>query len=584
MKSTILKRHWGVVILATMVGLAILLPTVLSINKIGLENFKGIYPMFNDDEDYYLTLTKEVYDGHISLSNPYIQEYKEGTYLFPPVPEITYSTFAKLFGIAIVTVSVINDFLLPFISVLLLYFLFFKTTQSSKKIALLLTSIFFIFFINTFSRPISPQFGFIFLLIGLNLIWIISTNKHDIKKIFLYNLGLGVVFGILVYSYPFYWMTLGVVYTLWTFVIYFIDKDFKYWFKNWLAFFVPALVFFVPFIINTLTLRENPLFIETNLRMGFINTHIPGAFFNVGLIFLCIPLAYVLLFICKNKSTAFFSPILILSGIILNWQNIITGQTLQFPPHFYLVMVLFTFLIVSIFLSNTKKDFDGNYSYKIKISLLIIFCILFLILHKQKGEIIYSWKNIYSPVDIADLQKAAEPLNWLEKNTPKDSTLFVLAKNYDWMIPIYTDNNVYFNTNAGLSMMSDVELEKRWVIQHFFDSVSSKEIYGNREIWTNKFIEKYKSTESRRKILQFITNNKYPETILMDSLYVDRVIKSYEEFRSMGFEKAIKTYAVDYIIIDKSYKQYDTLVDRFKNYHFLTPTVQFGDTLIYKVN
>lgn len=583
MRVETLKRYWGVIVLATIIGLVILLPTVLSINIIGLDNFKGIYPMFNDDEDYYLTLTKEVYDGHVSLSNPYIQEYKEGSYLFPPVPHIIYSFAANLLGISVVTMSVVNDFFLPFISVLLLYSLFWKITKGSKRLSLFLSGLFFLFFISTFGRPISPQFGFIFLLSGLNLTWLIVTNKHEVKKLILNNFSLAVCFGVLVYSYPFYWMTLGVVYALWTISVCFKDKDIRYWIKNWLAFFVPALAFSMPFIINTLVLKSNPLFIETNLRMGFINTHIPGSFFNVALMLLCIPAAYLLWNICKDRVVSFLPSALILSGVILNWQNIITGQTLQFPPHFYMVTILFIFIITAVGLSSIEKDKLGKYSFGIKFVILFMSVLLCLIFYKQRSEITYVVKNIYSPVNITNLQKYAELLNWLNQNTPKDSTVYILNESINLLIPIYTRNNVYFATYAGFSMVSDEELENRWAIKNFFNDVGENNIKNNRDIWSNKFIDSYQSKESQRKIKQLITGNEYPQKILIEQIYIDRVLLKLEKFRQMGFEKALKTYKVDYVVLDTRDSNYSKLENTFEKFIFLELVTNLNDIVIYKV-
>ncbi len=579
-----IKNHWPVLILALLVGLIVVLPTILSVEKVGNDSFKGIYPIFNDDENYYNALTREVYDGHYSLTNPYIKEYKTGPYLFPPLPEITYATFSKIFGISITTMAVVNDFLLPIISVLLLYSLLLKITFSKNK-SLLLTSLFFLLFISSFNRPISPQFHFIFLLAGLNLMWLIATAKHVFKKILLYNVSLAVVFGILVYSYPFYWMTLAIVYFIWTLLIVFSTKDFKYWAINWLSFFIPAIVFSIPFIVNNLSLRANPLFFETNLRMGFINTHIPGSFFNIGLICLSVPAVYLISKLCNERRLTLLGPALIISGIILNWQNIITGQTFQFPQHFYPVIVLFIFLICGLSLRYITKSTWVEFPRKSRTLIFLLIVFFIFIFYKQRGEIIYTYKNISSPVDISSSQRLSSILKWLENNTPRDSSIYVLGQEINSAIPVYTHNNVYFSTDAGLSVMSDSEIENRWAIQHFFEPVDKIIVEkSQREIWINKFIETYQSRESRRKILQLITGKKYPENILTNEVFIDRVLDAHKIFKNIGFEKSLKTYSVDYLILDKSYNLYPRLVKEFKSYEFMILVEQIGDTMIYKIN
>ncbi len=210
--------------------------------------------------------------------------------------------------------------------------------------------------------------------------------------------------------------------------------------------------------------------------------------------------------------------------------------------------------------------------------------ILISVFYKQRGEVVYAYKNILSPVDISGSQKFSEIFNWLQKNTPKDSAIYVLGEDINNLITIYTPDNIYFSTDAGLSLMSDVELENRWVIQHYFDPVNDKYVIDHeREIWANKFIETYQSKESRRKILQLITGKQYPDTVLINQTDVDRVVNQYKKIQSLGFEKALKTYSVDYIILDKSYNQYSKLVAEFNFYKFLDISKQIGDTVIYKV-
>src|SRR3989338_8166289 len=505
----LIKNHWRALVLAFCVGIIILLPTLLSIQKIGLDNFKGIYPMLSDDEDHYMAEVKEAYDGHFSMGNPYIKEYKETLYTQPPVGPAYYAIFAKVFNVSVGTATTINDFILPFIAVLLLYSLFFLITKS-RKISLIFSAIFFISFTSSFNRLVNPQLSFIFLLSGLCLIWLIVDKKHSKKELIKYNLLLSVIFGILVYIYPFYWMTIGVVYVLLTSFRAIIERSWP----------------------------------ETKL--------------------------------------VFLGISLVLGGIILNWQNIITGKIIQFAPHFYPIEILFVCIILVI--SSLFIDIKKLSKYSLALLCLVV---IFTsgIFYKQRGEILYALKIIVSPKDIGTTQNLGDVTTWLNDNTPGDSVAYVLCKDYIWAIPIYTRNNLYFNSNAGLSLMSDTELENRCVISRFFENIDENAVRkASREIWTNKFIETYQSKESRRKILKLIIGNAYPETPSGDQSYIDKVLNAYNKYKNIGFEKAIKTYEVDYIVLDKSYEKYPEVVEKFKFYRFLTFLTQIGDTSIYKVN
>jgi hypothetical protein len=585
----VIREHWPVLVVATIFGLAILLPTVLSISQAG-KDFKGIYPLLSDDESHYMTMVKEAYDGHPGMSNPYIKEYKTGPYTQPALADIFLSDVAKVLHISLQVEAAINDFLLPCISVLLLYTFLFRLTQS-KKISLLFSSVFFIFFLALFNRPINPQFSFVFLMIGLHLVWSIVLHRHSVKKIVLYNVLFSIIFGILVYMYPFYWMTLIMLYGGLTLYRLWIDRDVRYWMKNWLVFFIPALIWSTPFLLNAKALAMNAYFVETTLRNGYISTHIPGAFLAVIPLILCLPILWLLGKIHADKEERDWESkklhvlgwTCVFGGIILNWQNIITGKTIQFTSHLYPISVLFVCIIAALVcLSMSDRAVRNSATGRSLIFLLII--VFSGIIYLQKNSIAIALHDIYSPQNIAPLQTLAEPMQWLNDHTPPDSAVYTLGNNFDWAIPVYTKDNIYFKSNVGIFLVSDNELEQRWTIEHFFDTVDYNTVYGNRDIWLDKFIDTYQSKEIQRKLLQMITGRHYPETTLMDQASIDRVVRDYGDFKKEGFEKALKTYAADYIIVDGADPRYSTVPEKFKAYSFLQPMVQIDNTFIYKVN
>ena len=208
--------------------------------------------------------------------------------------------------------------------------------------------------------------------------------------------------------------------------------------------------------------------------------------------------------------------------------------------------------------------------------------LLFFIFYRQKREI-FTFANFVHPSEISDIQNSMIIADWLNKNTAQDSVVYALGQNYDLLLPVYTHNSSYWQTYAGMYLMSDDELENRWVIQNFFEDIKRDDVYGNRGIWINKFIDTYQSKESRRKILQFITGKKYPETVLMEQKYVDVVLDKYAKFKKEGFEKALKTYKADYVLVDFGDEKYKNLENKFKQYTFLNLSATLGSVSIFKV-
>ncbi len=591
--KNIFFKHGPALILAIFIGLTIVLPTILSIEKIGLNNFKGIYPILSGDESHYMAMTREVYDGHSNMGNPYIKEYKGEPYTQPPLAEMYYAGFAKLFNISVPASGMVNYFILPFITLLLLYGFFFKLTQSypfAKKISLIFSALFFLFLISSFNRPVNPQFSFIFLLLGLHLVWLIVDEKHSVRRLIIYNILLSIIFGILVYIYPFYWQTIVVLYVILTLTRMWLEKDFVYWLKNWASFFIPALIWSVPFLLNLRKLSANPLFIQTVVRNGYIYTHIPGAFLNVIPLFFCIPIMYLVQRLNKgqkswqDKKTVFFGWALIISGVLLNWQNIVTGVTLQFSAHFYMVMVLFVFIIGLISILHIQSV-EIKKIFTISNILVLLLLVIFIgIGYRQKNELLNTISKVYSPIDISSAQNMSGVMKWLNSNTASDSVVYTLGDDYNLAIPVYTHDNIYYLSSANVFLMSDSELQNRWAILHFFDNIDSSDVVkASRDIWPDRFIDAYQSKEVRRKILEFITGKKYSETVLLDQSYIDQVVQIHKDFQKMGFEKAIKTYSVDYVMLDMADVRYARLNEKFNTYTFLKKAVQIGSVIIYKV-
>jgi len=71
-----LKQHSFIFLFAFVIGALIVFPTIFVISKIG-PDFKGVFPMFNNDETHYIAMTREAYDGHYNFGNVYLKEHKD---------------------------------------------------------------------------------------------------------------------------------------------------------------------------------------------------------------------------------------------------------------------------------------------------------------------------------------------------------------------------------------------------------------------------------------------------------------------------------------------------------------------------
>lgn len=585
----LLKKHGFIFIFALLIGFLIVFPNIFAINRVG-SDFKGIFPALNDDEFHYLGMMREAYDGHYSLGNVFSGEHKDAPSLTQPLAPIIFAFFARSFDLSIPAIAAINDFILPFLGVLLLYLLLFSLF-GSRVIASIFSTLYYLFFISLFSRPINPQFSFLFSYLGLFFIWkIINSKEISAKRLALYNFSLAIVFGMVFYIYPFVWTSILVVYGIALLLLILRERKAIFYLRGLLFFIVPVALAAIPYILNLKRAISDPNYLDTFLRFGFILNHYPSAFLNVALIMSGLAIIY---FVGKNADLKqkIFVYSLALAGIILNWQNIITGKILSFSPHYYTTIVLFLFIIfsfcVSMFWKNYKENLLNARNYLAVILMIIVLAFIFD--HTGKQNLIgYSslFAKLGDAVELRDLQKLSGVVDWFNKNSPKDSVVYSLDNICDWLIPTYTYNNVYYHCNDGLFLASDEELENKWVIQNFFTKGITREYIEkeNMNIWTSKFIERYQNEMVRNKILGFLNIKKDASAIVMvPKEYIDRVLEKVDVYQKMGFEKALGQYTVNYILLYADNSEYSDRAVRLRNYPFLKLVASIENNLVFEV-
>ncbi len=578
----LLKTHKIAFIPAFIIGLLIVLPTLSAILKISIAEFKGIYPMFNNDEEHYTAKIREAYDGHYNFGNTFLKEYKDLPALQQPLAEIILGNTARIFHLSVPALSAINDFLLPFIGVIILYAAFFSLI-GSRKIAALSSFLYYFTLIFLFGRPINPQFSFIFLFLSIFLIHrIIAADENDNKKILRLNFLLAIVFGIEFYTYPFCWTATLVLYSMILFLLLIKNKSFLY-LKGFLLFLASIAVISVPYILNLKQAVLSPFYLESNLRWGFLFTRIPSAYFNVGLMFIGLTVLFLSCKYFENRKTLIFLSSLGISGIILNWQNVITGQAFSFSMHYYWVIVLFLFLIITGVFNVVRKE---KFSFRICIIYGLIILSLLIVINREKGGIRFVLIEPFNSVNTEVFRKQQELAalaDWFNKNTPKESAVYYLGDDYNWFLPIYTHNNVYYNGYAANYLLSDSELEDRWVMQNFFTDLTADYIKKNQGgIWLNKFIESYQNREIRKKLISLITGKEYTAGVMIPDEYIQKIFDKQAAFRKSGFGIALKKYEVDYVLVSKDYVD-SRITPNPESFDLLSLISKIGDNFVYEV-
>lgn len=558
-------------------------PHILALTSIGLDNFEGVYPMFSDDEVTYLARIKEATEGNLSIGNPYIKEHKDDPFIMPPIVEWIIASVVVLTGTSVPFIMSVSDFVLSFLNFILAYILFRALTENSRWIPLLYTLVFFFFSLATFGRPISPQFNALFLFAGLIVITKIYFNPSLWGR--KWNLFAGLITGVTCFISPYYFTALLGFYVLVFLSRAIFERNIESIRRNAPWFFITFLPLALVYAFFQLKAAQDPSYSETVLRYGLMYTHIPGSFTNMlfgGITFGVLVLCFKAL---QNQKFAFaFGSLVTLFA--LNWQNIITGKSLQFSSHYLFVSILLIF--ISFVLIHTALVTREMVNLGRMRRFLIIGGMAFLLLvigHNQKGEFINLGKTLFTREELLEEQKKMEVFNWFNANTRADSVVYTLGGKYDFLLPIYTENKVFYNFYAALYPASDRETEERWLIQHYFDGdMSSTTIRDSqRDFWGNRYIDSYQSTENRKKILAVVIRTPYVPVPMIRDEQVAYMYARWLDIQSKSFEALSTRYEIDYILLSKEYPYYQETKTRLDEMNTVSLVSALNEGLVYKL-
>lgn len=538
-------RNLVPILCGVVISLIVVSPHLAFLYKEGTR-FQGVYQTFSDDEVYYQARINDVLEGNFSIGNSYILEHQNDPFLQPPVAEWIIALFAFITHLSVPVVSLLGDVVFTFINFLLVFVLC-KAITGEKKLSLLYTIAFFILFLSTFGRPVSPQVTTLFLLSGLICMYHLYRNESHSQMV---HMGVGLIVGTILFVSPYYATTLMVMYGFLCVYKYISSKNVKktaIQVSFFLAPFLPLAGLYAVFVIRASKLVG---YSDTAARFGLIQTHIPGAFINVAFALL----TAILIFCGRNflsKKDTFFCALLLLAIPILNWQNIITGQSLQFSSHYLLVTVFLIIIVTMLLHTSLQKHSNLASSSQKQIMYGGIAILMVALLFLQKGEIVGLYNSVFNQQPSQALQDKKIVFDWLNTNTKENEVVLSIGGDYDFFIPVYTHNTVYYNRYATLFVMPNSETENRWLIEKLFNSKISKEyiLDHQREFWMNRYIDSYQSSENRKKIVARIRRTSYVPSVQIDQAEIDKLYTRYSELQKENICTVLPTYKLNYVLV-----------------------------------
>ena len=194
--------------------------------------------------------------------------------------------------------------------------------------------------------------------IGLWLIWKIYISDFN-KKALKYHFWFSVVFSVLFYIYPHFW-TLIALYGVSVLFKTIRNRRWKEGMQGLVVFSSFSILFCSYYFYNLFLALKDPAYMETARRMGLIDTHWPGAFYNTFPVVCALILVVFARKMIINKTKLYFIYLVLGTGLLINWQNLITGKYVFFSVHYLQPSYLFVIIALGILLSEIKFSKQQN--------------------------------------------------------------------------------------------------------------------------------------------------------------------------------------------------------------------------------
>lgn len=566
-----IRQHWVVFVVAL-----ILAGTVggsLWYGAHAVPNFSGIYKEFADDQVFYLARAREVLDGHLFLSNPYIFEHKEGPPMQFWMPDYLLAKPLAALGISpeVGYLAYLGPFV--FILFLLTYFIIFESSRSrlfGVTGSLFLTAG---IFAQALVRIPSPLFDFIFFdLLLLFLLLYLRTQKNR------YIAGSTLCFGLLFYLYPYHWTYWAVTLAL-TSVLYFLFLPGTEY-RKIAAVLAGGFLLGVQYFYSVWQASQLPFYAETMQRVGLVYSHFPSGYqtvlFGLGTL-----LVFGFCFWRRIIKVDAISLLLLsgtIAGIVVTNQHIFTGQNMWFSNHYFQQSVTFFVFSVLYCLAAFVKQLTSGMRKQV-IAVVVFIMVALAYGNVAYGNIVAVVQSAFAPTARDAYEQHYAPIfAWLSANTNKEEVVFANERLSE-LIPVYTGDNVYYSIYAELSFMSNQEVYERYIINNFWDAYTPEYLLAHEsKIFGLGYISAAKHAMSENVVRKLLHLPPLPVELLPAPVSAP-FIELVKTMQQKDFGTQLKKYRADYLVWDSTK---DTQW-KLGSYSFLHKEFESEGIVVYKI-
>lgn len=557
------------------------LPNIILTAKLG-EDYNplvitSLSPIARDEAFAYAPFVNHILKGNFFVRDTYVYEYENfpTPYIGETAPALVFAFLSKLTG-SIRNAFITADFIFPPIIFLMLYFVSRKLIENHfyamaiSFLAVIARDFIAVIpyphetlqyltvaenqnFFLYFSRAFHPQLTFIFFISSFLLsVEVVSRPNRKLSIILM-----GIISGILFYSYIFYWTYFFVFLT---FVILF------YAFKKNLDV-IKALVFalIIALIIGSIYFINIFQFFGLDFYQDFVT--------KTSRLFLPLPvtllryLGILLLFflIVPKKNHSFYSQknfvylmfMFLLTGVLIApLSKFVLGSDLEVFHYLRRALMPFATLAFLIVL------YCLVWQRKILINALTLAILTITLLVGIKTQVLASEKVLNYQVIDHDREAL---FSWFKKNTPPNSVIASLNLTLNSLIPAFTSNRIYFPPTDRTITPTYEGVERYSILAN---------ILGIDSSWQKQNLDNTIS-------YMFLFQAYHPtdETIGMD-LNSPRRIWAEQEIDKLSngkWKDILGKYKLDYVIVSP-----DELPIANPHLQLLEPITSIGEYIIFK--
>lgn len=581
-----LRAHWIAIAFAVFVGLVSIAPSALAIRELG-NDYRGVFPMFLDNEDYYYARVGDILTGNVLVGSPGFYEYKHTPPLIPPIGEYVYALPVFLTGIPQTTFFILSKGVFPALLFLLVYALAIRlgSREDDRTRALFgvatgllvtlgfdLTNVGHVlsFFSGAspdispslWTRPVNPITGALFLFGYLHL----ALSVMQGKKWRVVAFG-GVILG-LMSGYVFSW-GLAIAVTGVLFAIHLFHKNFGVA-KRLAAMVLLGFAMLLPYVL--VVMRSLPPG-EANAaeRNGLMLMHAP-IWNKVLLAGLAMFLAVTFLwrrFRPAEKHIVrepwwMFSLSLLLGGVGVFTQQIVTGRTI-WPYHFVQYTIPLTYVAVMALAQRTVPSLP-----RMKRAWPWMLGALCVLIMAYGYGIATSYRTRMER--FRNMQSSAEISSWLNANADNDCVVhvdepqgFLLLSR---LIPTFTTCTVYASDWIFAGVIPSERIRHDYFVFLRMSGVTGEDV------------ETYLRENPTDMRTYFFDNFKHIFFPDLDREWFERSVASvrdgYREFLKKDFSGELRAYKLDYVLVRReNAERIKTLLPQ------LRPVAEFEQHVLY---